>query len=173
MVKKIPKDRRNQILDASSEAFSKLGFASTTTGYIAKQIAVSQPYLFHFFPTKVQLFLEVLERGFSTIYDAFAQVEANKETLYLELGNVFDELLKHQRNEILLTMQAHTQNDTVILEAVRSNHLKIYQLIKSKFQQAGIEQSDKEARNFIGMGLLIALSEQLDLPELSPCCEEL
>ena len=173
MVKKIPKDRKAQILDASLEAFSKLGFASTTTGYIAKQIGVTQPYLFHFFPTKVQLFLEVLERGFSTIYGAFAQVEANKETVCLELGNVFDELLMHRRNEILLTMQAHTQNDAVILEAVRSNHLKIYQLIRSKFQQAGIEQSDKEARSFIAMGLLIALSEQLGLAELSPCSDEL
>jgi AcrR family transcriptional regulator len=173
MVKSINKDRRNQILEVALEAFSQLGYMRTTTGHIAKQIAVSQPYLFHFFPTKEQLFLEVLERGVATIYDAFARVEAKKETVCTELSLVFKDLLQHRRNEILLTMQAHSENDSVILEAARSNHLKIYQLIKSKFQQAGIKQPGKEARTFIAMGLLSALSEQLHLPELSPWCEEL
>ncbi len=54
-------ERRDQILQASVELFSKRGFAGTTTKEIAKMAGVSEALVFRHFSTKDELYNAILE----------------------------------------------------------------------------------------------------------------
>ncbi len=57
-----PRRRREQILDAATEAFGESGFRGTSLADVAARVGVSQPGLLHHYPTKQALILAVLEK---------------------------------------------------------------------------------------------------------------
>ena len=67
-------DRRELVLAAATRAFSRGGYAGTSTDAVAKEAGVSQPYVVRIFGTKLDLFLEVLERSCDRIRAAFEAV---------------------------------------------------------------------------------------------------
>ncbi len=69
-------DRRELVLAAATRAFSRGGYAGTSTDAVAKEAGVSQPYVVRIFGTKLALFLEVLERSCDRIREAFEAVLA-------------------------------------------------------------------------------------------------
>lgn len=171
-----PKDdqssnRKEQILDAAAQLFAELGYYKTTTALVAKAVGVTQPYVFHFFKSKEELFLAVLDRGFDRLVYAFAGVESPPEELADRMGYAFDELLGTHRNEILLVMQSHAIPEPAIRQASKEKFSIIYRRIRERFENAGIPDASAQTSMFIGTGLLIALSQVLELPELIPWCE--
>lgn len=163
--------RKEQILDAAAELFAFQGFYKTTTALVAKAVGVTQPYVFHFFKTKEELFLAVLDRGYRRLVHAFSVVESPSEELVHRMGGAFKELLVTHRNEILLVMQAYAIPEPAIRDEVKSKFAEIHQMVSGRFAQAGIPNAAGEAGAFIGTGLLIALSQILELPRLLPWCE--
>lgn len=55
--------RRIEILIAALELFAHKGYAGTKTGEIAKAVGMSEGLLFHYFPTKENLYLELVKIG--------------------------------------------------------------------------------------------------------------
>ncbi|WP_217595682.1 TetR/AcrR family transcriptional regulator [Cohnella sp. GbtcB17] len=163
--------RKEQILDAAAELFALQGFYKTTTALVAKAVGVTQPYVFHFFGTKEELFLAVLDRGYRRLVHAFSAVESPPEELVDRMGCAFKDLLGTHRNEILLLMQAYAIPETAIRQEVKSKFDEIHRMVGSRFAQAGIPHASGEAGMFISIGLLIALSEMLELPKLLPWYE--
>lgn len=164
--------RKEQILDAAAELFALQGFYKTTTALVAKTVGVTQPYVFHFFKTKEELFLAVLDRGYRRLVHAFAAVKSPPEELVHRMGGAFEDLLVTHRNEILLVMQAYAIPEPAIREEVKSKFAEIHRMVGDRFAQAGIPNAPGEAGMFIGTGLLIALSQILELPKLLPWCED-
>lgn len=70
---------REEILDASSELFTKQGFATTSTHEIAEAVGIRQASLYYHFPKKADIFLTLLK---STIEPSIALAEdlANSDT---------------------------------------------------------------------------------------------
>ncbi|WP_168123043.1 TetR/AcrR family transcriptional regulator [Paenibacillus sp. HB172176] len=166
-----PKDeaslnRKEQILDAAASLFAENGYYKTTTAKVAEAVGVTQPYVFHFFRTKLSLYLAVLERASRSIIEAFAAVEAPPDMLKEALGRAFIDLLESRRDEILLVMMAYTTPEAEVREYAHNEFDMIYKRVKARFEQAGIEDADDMASNFISQGLLIAMSETLNLPHL-------
>lgn len=162
--------RKEQIVDAATELFAKLGYYKTTTALVAKEVGVTQPYVFHFFKSKEALFLAVLDRGFDRLAHAFAGVESPPEELAERMGHAFEDLLGTHRNEILLIMQAYSIPEPAIRQATREKFIRIQSWIQQRFEQAGLPEPASEAGMFIGTGLLITLSQVLELPQLVPWC---
>ncbi len=54
-------DRRSQILEVAKELFSRQGFDGTTTRQIAHRAKVNEAIIFRHFPTKQDLYWEVIE----------------------------------------------------------------------------------------------------------------
>lgn len=52
------------------------GYYKATTALVAKKAGVTQPYVFHFFKNKEELFKAVIDRAFSRIIDTFSEVGA-------------------------------------------------------------------------------------------------
>lgn len=164
-------NRKDQILDAAAALFANIGFYKTTTAMVAAEVGVTQPYVFHFFKTKESLYLAVLERAMDRLVEAFTSVEAPAQQLAHRMGMAFNELALTHRDEILLCMQAFTTPEPQVREFVRGQFARIQRILIDRFRQAGLPQPQREASMFIATGLLITLTEVLQMPELLPCEE--
>lgn len=165
-------DRKQQIVEAAVAVFAKQGYYKTTTAHIAHAVGVTQPYVFHFFKTKEELFIAVLQQSVQRIADIFKEVEAPAEQLMHRMGTAFYDLLGTHRDETLLSMQAFTTAEPVIRQKVQEGFAHIHQVVKWKFERAQIPQPGFQASSFIGLGMVTVMSEVLELPELSPYCEK-
>ncbi|WP_100486290.1 TetR/AcrR family transcriptional regulator [Sporolactobacillus pectinivorans] len=160
--------RKNQILKAAAALFAEKGYYKTTTADVAREVGVTQPYVFHFFKTKEELYSAVLQEAKEIIVYAFASTEAPAENLQASMGMAFESLLKSCRNEMLLIMTAFTIPEPAIREQVRAGFDEVYEHVKDQFTKAGIADPEDEARDFIGCGLMITMAEILQLPKLFP-----
>jgi AcrR family transcriptional regulator len=77
----IAASRKEQIMHHAAALFASQGFYKTTTAHVAEAVGVTQPYVFHFFKTKEQLYIAVLDRAFHRMQHAFASVQAPPEPL--------------------------------------------------------------------------------------------
>lgn len=73
-------ERRDQILQAALELFSKYGFAGTTTKQIARAAGVSEALVFRHFATKDELYNAILE-GKASQMRAFRSLNAENDEL--------------------------------------------------------------------------------------------
>ncbi|WP_379126856.1 TetR/AcrR family transcriptional regulator [Paenibacillus sp. sgz500958] len=161
-------NRKEQILESAAALFATQGYYKTTTAHVAEAIGVTQPYVFHFFKTKEQLYLAVLERAYERMEYAFKQVEAAPEKLCEVMGDAFVALLDTHRNEMLLLMQSSSHSEPGIRQTAKEKYARIYDFAFERFEGAGIPDPAAEARRFISYGLMITLSATLDLPQLMP-----
>lgn len=162
------KNRKDQILEAAAGLFAESGYYKTTTADVARAVGVTQPYVFHFFKSKEQLYLAVLEQASARILHAFSTAEAPPDQLPEAMGRAFAELLATHRNEILLVMMSFATPEKAVREHCQKEFEAVYERVKSRFEQAGIPDADSRAREFIGQGLIISLAETLNLPKLLP-----
>jgi AcrR family transcriptional regulator len=159
-------DKKDLIINVAVAIFADNGFYKATTAQIAKAAGVTQPYVFHFFKSKDDLYLAVIERAHSRIYEIFMGIEAPSEQLYSAMCTAFVDVMKSHRDEILLLMQSHTIAEPMIRENVRSKFNLVYEAVSRKFQQAGLIDPDRLASQFIGDGMMLTLAEILNLPKL-------
>jgi AcrR family transcriptional regulator len=159
-------DRKDQLLDAAAKLFASYGMYKTTTAMVAAEVGVTQPYIFHFFRTKEQLYLAVLDRALHRLIEAFTAVQAPPEQLARQMGGAFFQLMSTHRDEILLCMQAFTVPEPNIREYTREQFRRVQEIIAGRFERAGLPNPQRQASIFISQGLLITLSEVLQLPEL-------
>ncbi|MFS0713444.1 TetR/AcrR family transcriptional regulator [Microbacterium sp. 2P01SA-2] len=67
-------ERRAVILDAAAAEFAASGYAAATTASIHRRAGVSSGTLFHYFPTKLDLLVGVLELGRAETARALAEI---------------------------------------------------------------------------------------------------
>lgn len=148
-------DRRELVLAAALRAFSRGGYAGTSTDAVAKEAGVSQPYVVRIFGTKLELFLEVFERACGRIREAFEAVLAegpfdpDDEDDWSRLGLAYTELL---RDRDLLMVMMHgfaASNDDQIAAVSREGMSRIFATIRS----SGC--TDEAAQEFIAQGMLL------------------
>jgi AcrR family transcriptional regulator len=162
----VREDRKEQIMDKAVGIFSEWGYYKATTALVARAAGVTQPYVFHFFKNKEELFNAVIDRAVNRIYETFSQVEAPANRLMETMGHSFFHIMQAHRDEIILVMQAHAISEPKIREHVREKFRIIHESIVAKFERVGIPDAEAAASQFIGTGLLITVSEVLDLPQL-------
>jgi len=171
-----PKDdtpnRKQQILEAAAALFAERGYHKTTTAEVARSVGVTQPYVFHFFKTKEELYLAVLRQASGRILEAFSAAEAPPAELERRMGMAFTELLKTHRNEILLVMMAYATPEPAVRAYTREEFDRVYERIKSRFEEAGLPEPGYRASAFIGLGLVCSMAATLELPKLLPDHEE-
>ncbi|GLX67312.1 TetR/AcrR family transcriptional regulator [Paenibacillus glycanilyticus] len=160
-------NRKEQILDAAASLFAINGYYKTTTAMVAAEVGVTQPYVFHFFKSKEVLYLAVLERAQKRLLHAFSQVDASPEMLHHQMGEAFNELMANHRDETLLCMQSYTTPEPNVREVVKQRFAEVHQLIAERFEKAGMPNSSQQASTFIACGMVITMSEILNLPVLA------
>ena len=163
-------DKKELIIENALIVFAEKGYYKATTAMVAKAAGVTQPYVFHFFENKEELFKVAIDRAFRRLYDRFSEVDSPADQMIQMMSGMFNEVKQTHRDEVLMLMQAHAIADAGIREHVRGLFLNIYESLALKFERAGIANAKERAAQFIGTGLLITVSEVLDLPQLVQGC---
>ncbi|WP_037464517.1 TetR/AcrR family transcriptional regulator [Shimazuella kribbensis] len=153
-------------MNKAVKIFSESGYYKTTTAQIAKEASVTQPYIFHFFKNKEELFKAVLDGAAKRMEEAFLKVEGSASSIMHNMGRSFHSILTTHRDEILLVMQAHTIAEPGIREHTKKIYQSFHQSIANQFKQAGVENAESEAAKFIAAGQFIVVIEVLDIPEM-------
>jgi AcrR family transcriptional regulator len=148
-------DRRELVLAAAMRAFSRGGYAGTSTDAVAKEAGVSQPYVVRIFGTKLELFLEVLARSCDRIRETFEEVladgpfDAEDEDDWARLGLAYTELLR-DRDLLMVMMHGFSAGDIdEIALCSRTGMGRIFTTIMS----TGC--TDERARDFVAQGMLL------------------
>jgi len=78
-------ETRNRILDAALEAFARYGYDGTGVAEICRRAGLTKGGFYHHFPSKQDVFLEMLERWLEGIDEQLAAVRAGDESVPEEL----------------------------------------------------------------------------------------
>src|SRR3954447_366516 len=158
-------DRRELVLAAAMRAFSRGGYAGTSTDAVAKEAGVSQPYVLRIFGTKLDLFLEVFERACGRIREAFEAVladgasDAESDDDWARLGLAYTELLR-DRDLLMVMMHGFSaSNDDQIARQSREGMGGIFATIMS----TGC--TDERAQEFVAQGMLLNVMLSMRAPE--------
>ncbi len=88
--------RREEILRAALRRFAVDGFGATRMSDLAREAGVSQGLVYHYFPSKDEIYLELVRGGFSRLLEAIRGLEEMRappgEKLALALEGLLDEV---------------------------------------------------------------------------------
>jgi AcrR family transcriptional regulator len=73
-------ETRQRILDVARGAFAELGYGVTTNKYVATKAGITTGALYHYFDSKLEIFLAVHEHVQETVYARFDQALASSDT---------------------------------------------------------------------------------------------
>jgi AcrR family transcriptional regulator len=106
-------ERRDAIVAAATEEFAIGGLVGASTEAIARQVGVSQPYVFQLFGTKKDLFIAVVRSCFARVTLAFEAAarnwtpeETDAESPLMAMGLAYKRLLP-DRTLLLVQLQAY------------------------------------------------------------------
>jgi len=130
-------ERRREIVEAATREFATGGLHGTPVDAIARQVGVSQPYLFQLFGTKKDLFIAAVRRSFERTIAVFrtasAEVgeDAGPADVLMAMGVAYQRLLD-DRSLLLMQMQAYAAcNDEEIRDVVRDEMLRLVSFVQS------------------------------------------
>ncbi|HEV7208274.1 MAG TPA: TetR/AcrR family transcriptional regulator [Mycobacteriales bacterium] len=155
--------RRETVLVAAGAEFATGGFQGTSTETIARKAGISQPYLFRLFPTKKDLFVATITRGFARVEGAFEQASAGQtgEDALCAMGEAYMVLLADR--ELLLT-QLHayaSSDDPDVRAAAQAGFGHLWNTVD---RIAGLPAD--RIKTFFAMGMLLNVAAALDLSSL-------
>jgi AcrR family transcriptional regulator len=92
---RLPRDqRRAQLLDAANEVFTSKGFHAAAMDDIAEAAGVSKPVLYQHFPSKLDLYLALLdsscERLVEIVTEALASTDHNADRVVATMGAFYE-----------------------------------------------------------------------------------
>ena len=160
-------ERRREIIEAATREFAIGGLHGTPVDAIAKQVGVSQPYLFQLFGTKKALFIAAVQRCFERTVATFrtaaaeAGEDAGQAEILMALGAAYQRLLD-DRSLLLMQMQAYAAcADEEIRDVVRDEMLRLV-----NFVQSASGAPEAAIREWLAYGMLMNVVAAMDLTEV-------
>jgi len=116
-VRHTAEERREEILSAAVTRFGQTGLHGTSTETIARDVGVSQPYLFRLFGTKKELFLAAVRWGFDHTVETFrdaGEAASDQHDAFKRIGDAYVELVGDRRYlDIQLQAYASTHDPDI------------------------------------------------------------
>ena len=160
-------ERRREIVEAATREFAAGGLHGTPVDAIAKQVGVSQPYLFQLFGTKKELFIAAVRRTFERTVGAFRAAaaelgdDATAADALTVMGAAYQRMLD-DRGLLLMQMQAYAAcTDEEIREVVRDEMLRLVSFVKS-----ASGAPDAAIREWLAYGMLMNVVAAMDLEDV-------
>ena len=159
-------ERRAQVISAAIARFAGGGYHGTSTETIARDVGISQPYLFRLFKTKRDLFIAchdvAIERVMAT-FERAAAAPADGSPVMARMGRAYTELLA-DRTLLLFQMQSYAAcSDPEIQAHVRARYGETVALV----ERLSGEPPERIWR-FFSNGMLLNVVASLDLDSVSP-----
>lgn len=160
-------DRKEAIIEAAIKVFATGGYHRVTTADISREAGISQPYIYRFFDTKEELFREAVERIYARIEGEFEKIDAEQGDLIETLIVSYEQLMDKFPYEIRLQVQTLGIPEEFVQKIVKSSYLRLQESVAAKFQRAGLENSELQARDFLARGMLCNVAFVLGSEELT------
>ena len=94
---KIPKEKRDRILNVSIEEFANNGFENTSIQQIAKKSGISVGSVYKYFENKETLFSMVVHEGMSSLEELLMSLADSSDDIIVKAETIIRELLKYSR----------------------------------------------------------------------------
>ena len=167
-------ERRESVLVAAEQAFARRGYHGTPTTEIAKLAGISQAYLFRLFPTKLELFVTLVDRCFDRTAQTFAEAASSARAAgddpLAAMGRAYSDMVE-DRDVLLIQLQAHaTTDEPEVRDAVRRGFRNLHALAQ---RESGAD--DHEIQSWFAHGMLINVmaairADELDEPWARDLC---
>lgn len=146
--------RKLQIIDAALTCFAAQGFDRTSTAEICRTAGIGSGTLFHYFPTKIDILLAILETGQAETEEFFSRFDASSEPLDVINGYVSHEasnLSDERATGFVRAVGALLNESRVTGELAKQRQLTEQLLIPwiSQAQAAGTIRSDLSERRLL------------------------
>lgn len=168
-------ERREELITAAVHEFAHGGLHGTPVERIARRVGVAQPYVFSLFPSKRDLFLAALERGFERVAEAFRRAAADyaegrapveSEDALDAMGLAYKGLLESDRDYLMLQHQSYAAcDDELVRECVRRRYAELVHLA----QELSGAESDR-IDDFFRHGMALNVAAALRVEDLSVGC---
>jgi AcrR family transcriptional regulator len=155
--------------------FAHGGLYGTPVARIAQRVGVAQPYVFSLFPTKRDLFLAAVERGFEVIKETFTKATEDFDPekalpdmdLRHAMGHAYVELLHTHRDYLMLQQQSYAAcDDPVIRDRVRHLFAQLVAHVEGLW-----EAEPEEIDDFFRYGMWLNVAAAMGVEDLSAGCE--
>ena len=155
-------ERRETIIEAAIEEFAEHGLYGSSTERIAKQVGISQPYIFKLLGTKKELFLVSVLRVCDRVQDTFQSALVENTGCPLEaMSKAYIGLLERRSELLVLLHSFAAAADEEVRTAVRRRYAELYAFVKNTS-----DAPDAEVSAFFAQGMLMTIATAIDLPEL-------
>jgi AcrR family transcriptional regulator len=168
-------ERREELIAAAVHEFAHGGLHGTPVERIARRVGVAQPYVFSLFPSKRDLFLAALERGFERVADTFRAAAAayadgrapdGCDDALDAMGHAYKELLVSDRDYLMLQHQSYAAcDDDVVRGCVRRRYAELVELAR-ELSGADAERLD----DFFRHGMALNVAAALGVDDISIVC---
>ncbi|MDE3133043.1 MAG: TetR/AcrR family transcriptional regulator [Acidobacteriota bacterium] len=171
-------ERRDALIAAAIEEFALGGLHGTPVDRIARRVGVAQPYVFSLFPTKRDLFIAAVERGFEAVMDLFEQSAEefrrsnpegsyDREDLLGWIGDSYIDRLATNRSNLMFQLQAYAAcNDQTIRERVNAAYERLGEHI-GKITGA----TEDEVNEFLSHGMWLNVQAAIGRGDLGAACD--
>jgi len=155
-------ERREEVLRAAMEVMSTRGLYGTPTLDIARAAGLSQAYVFRLFPTKLSLFVAVVERSFEQIQDTLERAarasRATGEPALMAMAAAYTALLEDP-GILLVQLQAQAAaSEPEVRGALRRGFADLLAMVE---RVSGA--SPRRVQQFFARGMLCNVSAALQL----------
>ena len=152
-------ERREEILRVAVVEFGRTGLHGTSTETIAREVGVSQPYLFRLFGTKKELFMEAVRWGFDGTIARFREVAAEASDSHDALKRMGDAYvaLINDRRYLGIQLQAYAATDDPEIQAVVEQCFG--RLVTEIVQHAHL--TPQQLTFFLGRGMLLNVASSM------------
>lgn len=168
-------ERREELISAAVHEFAHGGLHGTPVERIARRVGVAQPYVFSLFPSKLDLFLAALQRGFERVAETFRRAAAEYaegrapddcEDALDAMGRAYKEMLIDDRDFLMLQHQSYAAcDDDVVRACVRRSYAELVDLAR-QLSAADPERID----DFFRHGMALNVAAALRVEDLSVGC---
>ena len=167
--------RRQELIAAAVHEFAHGGLHGTPVERIARRVGVAQPYVFSLFPSKRELFLAALERGFDRVAETFqlaaaeyadGRAPAECQDALEAMGYAYKGLLASDRDYLMLQHQSYAAcDDEHVRACVRRRYAELVELAR-ELSDADAERID----DFFRHGMALNVAAALRVEDLSVGC---
>jgi AcrR family transcriptional regulator len=168
-------ERREELISAAVHEFAHGGLHGTPVERIARRVGVAQPYVFSLFPSKRDLFLAALQRGFDCVAETFrsaaadyaeGRAAADCEDALEAMGRAYKQMLLSDRDYLMLQHQSYAAcDDDVVRACVRRCYAELVELAL-ELSSADAERID----DFLRHGMALNVAAALGVEDLSVGC---
>lgn len=146
-------ERREEILLAAVTRFGETGLHGTSADVIARDVGVSQPYLFRLYGTKKRLFIEAIRWGFDNTIAAFreaGEAATDGHDALRRMGLAYESLILDRRF-LGIQLQAYAASHDPEVQAVVEDSFG--RLVEEIVRHS--KATPEQLAGFLGRGMLM------------------